>query len=307
MGNYCYEMKCFSSAREALRKLLQEYIRGGEDTTILLPSYIGWSPNEGSGIYDPICELGLKHTFYSLAEGLVIDINNVKRLIKMINGRKMFLLVHYFGYVDPRYKELIYLLRQEGVFIIEDAAHALYTHFIDGLCGLGDCIIYSFHKMLPFSGGGAVCTKNITESWWNRIIPEEKEYPFYKYELGSIAAKRKENALYWEKLFKSNKSVELLRRSEEYKNQTPQTFPVLLNHGDRYKVYQNMNNLGYGIISLYHTMIKPIADMKDAVIDRISNNILNFPVHQDIGIEDMRKMYDVFVEMISKYMESGVS
>lgn len=296
--NFCYEMKCFSSAREAFKKVLQAYVQE-EDVTVFLPAYIGWSPNEGSGIYDPICEMHIKHIFYSFVEGLIIDIDSVHRLLKTISGRKIFLMVHYFGYIDPGYKELICLLKREGVFVIEDAAHALYTHLIDGVCGLGDCVIYSFHKMLPFSDGGAICTENITEEWWSRIIPGEKDYSFYKYELGLIAKKRKENALYWERLLKNNKKVKILRKAADYKNQTPQTFPILLYEGDRYEVYQQMNRLGYGIISLYHTMIKPIADMKDIVINDISNHILNLPVHQDTEEAEIRKMYDVFTEIIT--------
>lgn len=296
--NYFYEIKYFSSAREALKKVLQAYAQE-EDDTILLPSYIGWSPNEGSGIYDPIRELQINHVFYSFQKGLIIDIDRLKCLLKTISGRKIFLLVHYFGYVDPRYIELISLLRQDEVFIIEDAAHALYTHLVDGTCGLGDCIIYSFHKMLPFGEGGAICSQNITESWWKKIVSEKDDYPFYKYQLNLIAKKRKENALYWEKLLENSEKVDILRKAADYGNQTPQTFPILLNNGDRYEVYQVMNRLGYGIISLYHTMIEPIADIKDIVINGISNHILNLPVHQDIGEDEIQKMYDVFVKIVS--------
>lgn len=84
--------------------------------------------------------------------------------------------------------------------------------------------------------------------------------------------------------------VKILRKTAYYENQTPQTFPILLHDGDRYEVYRKKNRLGYGITSLYHTMIKPIADMEDTVINEISNHILNIPVHQDIGMEEIRKM-----------------
>lgn len=298
--NYCFGMKCFLSAREALKETLQAYC-DTEDYTIILPGYIGWSPKEGSGIYDPINELGIRCEFYSFTQQLVIDIDKLKCLLKTIEGRKVILLVHYFGYVDPNYMKIISLLKNEGVFIIEDAAHALYTHLIDNRCGLGDCILYSFHKMLPFHNGGAVCTKYVEEQWWNNI-KEKKEvyhYPFYKYDLKKIADKRKENAAYWEELLQENSRVEILREAVVYRNQTPQTFPVLLNNLDRYKVYREMNRSGYGIISLYHTMIKPIVELDDTIIKGIADRIINFPVHQDIGKTEIKRMYEEFERIIS--------
>lgn len=294
--NYYQDMKFFSSAREALKSVLQ--VCYNQEYTLFLPGYIGFSPREGSGIYDPVCELGLKHVFYSFTENLTIDIDKLILQIEEAKGNKVFLLVHYFGYVDTNYNKLISVLKRNNFFIIEDAAHALYTHLVDGQCGQGNCIFYSFHKMLPFQNGGAICTADFKGDWWGHIVSKEKEYPFYKYNLKYIAEKRKENALYWEELLKDNQRLKILRPSQEYIGQTPQTFPILLNFANRYEVYLIMNQLNYGVISLYHTMVAPIQEINEPNINRISETILNLPVHQDIGRKEIIEMYNELIKHI---------
>ena len=42
------------SAREAWYKILLKYRSFHPEGKILLPAYIGWSPNEGSGIFDSV-------------------------------------------------------------------------------------------------------------------------------------------------------------------------------------------------------------------------------------------------------------
>ena len=51
--------------------------------TLLVPAYIGYSPNEGSGIYDPIIENDISHYFYLIDENINIDVNDYKnKLLK---------------------------------------------------------------------------------------------------------------------------------------------------------------------------------------------------------------------------------
>jgi len=290
------DIKFFPNARQALKSVLQVCCR--QEYTLFLPGYIGFSPKEGSGIYDPVCELGITHVFYSFTENLTIDIDKLIFQIEEVKGNKVFLLVHYFGYIDENYKKLISVLRENNFFIIEDAAHAFYTHLVDNQCGKGDCIFYSFHKMLPFESGGAVCTTDFKSDWWNQITSNENEYPFYKYNLKHIAEKRKENAFYWEKLLQGNSRLQILRPSEKYLGQTPQTFPILLTFANRYDVYMIMNQLNYGVISLYHTMVQPVQKIHELNVSKISDTILNLPVHQDIGREEIKKMYDELVKHI---------
>ncbi len=77
-----------------------------------------------------------------------------------------------------------------------------------------------------------------------------------------------------------------------------EAFPVLLNSANRYQVYLEMNRLNYGVISLYHTMIEPINNINNIKIQEVSDKILNLPVHQDIGKEEIYEMYDALVELL---------
>jgi dTDP-4-amino-4,6-dideoxygalactose transaminase len=53
-----------------------------------------------------------------------------------------------------------------------------------------------------------------------------------------------------------------------------------------------MNNLGYGVVSLYHALIDDILPEHFPDSYFVANNILNFPVHQDIEEEDIIQMID---------------
>jgi len=135
----------FRSAREAFGAIL----RGLEITSgkVLLPAYIGWSPREGSGVFDPVASLGLDYEFYGLNERLRIDLDSLRAALQ--TGKiRVVVIIHYFGYVDPCYPEAVRIARQHNVFTVEDAAHAMLTDLVGGVCGRsGDACIYSFHKM----------------------------------------------------------------------------------------------------------------------------------------------------------------
>ena len=51
-----------------------------------------------------------------------------------------------------------------------------------------------------------------------------------------------------------------------------------------------MNELGYGVISLYHTLIKEIDRTVFPVEAALSQRILNLPIHQDVDIPSMDAM-----------------
>ena len=52
---------------------------------------------------------------------------------------------------------------------------------------------------------------------------------------------------------------------------------------DRFKVYLDMNELGFGVTSLYHTLIEPLRDdPRFEESRRLAACVLNLPVHQDV-------------------------
>jgi dTDP-4-amino-4,6-dideoxygalactose transaminase len=61
----------------------------------------------------------------------------------------------------------------------------------------------------------------------------------------------------------------------------PQTYPVLVHTPSRDLVYERMNAAGFGVVSLYHTLIDEISreDFPDSF--ELSRTIMNLPVHQE--------------------------
>ena len=205
-----------------------------------------------------------------------------------INGQVIVLLVHYFGYVDPNIDEIVKVARDNKAIIIEDCAHALYTDYIDKSCGsYSDVSIYSLHKMLPYKDGGMVRINN------PEIIQLDQTDYYYnvlEYDLNRIAERRKKNAEIIEQELKGVQGIKILRKTTSYKNQTPQTYPILVLKADKNEFYHKLNEKGFGVVSLYHTMIKDLQEEKYEVANNLGTKILNLPVHQDADKEALKEM-----------------
>ncbi|MCE5268412.1 MAG: DegT/DnrJ/EryC1/StrS family aminotransferase, partial [Planctomycetaceae bacterium] len=185
--------RLFPTARSAMKALLAA-MAFGPDEQILLPAYVGWSPKEGSGVFDPIAELGLAYEFYRVDGQLHIDLNDLEGRLRA-GCVKALLLVHYFGYVDPSYAECVRLARRHGVVVIEDEAHALFTDWVGGACGrLGDACVYSLHKMLPMPGGMLTVSAQHADLL-ERIPAGANDAPSpWSYDFCEIARRRRQNA-----------------------------------------------------------------------------------------------------------------
>ncbi len=127
----------------------------------MLPSYIGVSPKEGSGVFDPIRRLKCRYDFYRLDRRLFIDMDDLEAKIKLVKP-KVLLLIHYFGFPDPNLSMVIKLAEANGILVIEDEAHSMLSDLVGGICGrLSDSAIFSFHKLLPVDQGGALVLNKI--------------------------------------------------------------------------------------------------------------------------------------------------
>ena len=283
----------YQSARAAFEDILCSY----RDFTLLLPGYIGFSPKEGSGIYDPVVNSGIRYFFYPMNKKLEIDLRSFESVLTSIKAPKIVLLVHYFGYPDINMNKIVELCEKENAIIIEDAAHGLFTDFVDHNCGqYGNYVLYSLHKMLPFENGGMLKVNSPS----CKFIPQRKlDYlpsPF-NYDFRSIAEKRKINTKFWVKYLQNKKDLVTIIRP--FSNDvTPQTFPIIVNEYDRNKLYFKLNECGFGAVSLYHTMIEPIEKGGFADTLWLSQHIINLPVHQDVDVIELRKMADELVRII---------
>jgi dTDP-4-amino-4,6-dideoxygalactose transaminase len=297
--NYIRKIQFFNNARSAFEYYLSNLKLEKEDT-ILLPSYIGWSSREGSGIFDPIKSLKLKYNFYHLDKNLNIDFLDLEKKIKNNTSIKVLLIVHYFGFPEPRMKEIINITKSFGIKVIEDSAHSSLTDIIGGKCGrLGDVTFYSLHKILPLKFGGALVFNSNNICKKNDFNDISLSSSFYQFDLKSIASIRYRNAqIIYKKLQNYPELFEFIKPLEE--NVFPQTIPIFIKNGKRDHLYFTLNNLGYGVVSLYHELISEIGKLEYPLSHNISNHILNLPVHQDINVKELELFLDTLISQTEK-------
>lgn len=286
---YSFEYRYFKRARDGFGALMDVLgIRDGDE--ILLPGYIGWSEREGSGVFDPVTARGLKPLFYHLDSQLKIWRDGLMNLIRYSKA-KVMLIIHYFGFPDENAEELITAAKTRGIVVVEDCAHGLYTDIIAGGCGRwGDYALYSLHKMLPVETGGMIRTMK------GKALPDSDTHSvntsFFEYDLYGIAERRVENYRRLISLIEvGNKYIKPLY-GELPCNAIPQTCPILLPLSNRDAVYEYMNGRGWGVVSLYHTMIGNLRSGGFDVEVGLSHRIMNLPVHQDSAT----KLYPNMIE-----------
>jgi dTDP-4-amino-4,6-dideoxygalactose transaminase len=291
-------MLSFPNARSALGEFLGAAASRPGDL-VLLPAYIGWSEREGSGVFDPVQNRGLDFGFYRVDSRLRIDLDDLERALRT-RRVKVVLLIHYFGYIDPGYEHVVALARRFGAMIVEDEAHAMLTDLIGGQCGrLCDACVFSFHKLLPVSRGGALVLNHSAAQLPISTGDRETEAnPILSYDLPAIARIRRENA------FRLHQLLEPLAEHVEPlwgppgPGEVPQTCPVLIRNVSRDRLYFEMNEAGLGVVSLYHTMIAPIAAAGYAESIKLARTILNLPLHQDLTFEDLERLVEGLAQQL---------
>ena len=297
----------FRNARTAFRAFLQACHLTSADQ-VLLPAFIGWSAREGSGVFDPVTGLGLAHCFYRMDERLTIDLEHLRQLFK--DGRvKVLVIIHYFGYVDPGYREAVALAREHGACVLEDEAHALFTDLVGGISGrLGDAAIFSLHKMLPVADGGLLVANRTGGFKLDGLTADGEQTMLpWEYDLKAIADRRVANAGRLATLLEPHGDLLEPLRPVLTAGEIPQTYPVLIHGISRDTLYQRMNDAGYGVVTLYHTMIEPISRDEFPGAHALSRRILNLPVHQDTDGEELGHMVAALVGEIRRLRSAGVT
>lgn len=290
----------FPRARDGFEALMRA-AGIGEGDTVLMPAYIGWSAREGSGVHDPVVAVGATASFARVDRRLRVDLDDYRAKLAM--GPKMAVLIHYFGAPDPAYAEMAAMARAEGIPILEDEAHALFTDLVAGTTGrLGDAAILSLHKQLPCLVGGELRINPSAPASFRAAleagIRAEGAPDPADYDLDLIAARRRENfaalhAALWDRpgFHPVWEGVPL--------GVVPQTYPIVVENADRDALYHRFNAEGWGGTSLYHTMIPEIAADEFPDSHWLARRIFNLPVHQDATPDDMRAMADALVALLS--------
>lgn len=293
--NRCvFNWSYFHSARDGLYRTLQDEELKGKK--ILLPAYIGYSSREGSGVFDPIRNTKMKYLFYNLDTGLNINLKGLKGKIND-NQNNILLIIHYFGFKDKYLEEIKEYAKQRHMIIVEDFAQAFFTFWLNPVIDF-DYAIFSIHKLFPEDSGGMVLGKKEIK----HSINGNSRYDLFRYNIKEIIQRRIENYKYILDKFKKQASLYRITVLKDKLSRTvPQTFPILLHdRGIRDYLYFQMNREGYGVVSLYHTLIDKI-DASFRVEHGISSRILNLPVHQDAEREDLGRMMERMLAIIKNY------
>lgn len=302
-GRFARPTYSFINARTAFKAYLIALDLKPHDE-ILLPSYIGWSSREGSGVFDPIAEVGVSFRFYRLTRNLNIDIEDLRTQLR--TGRpRMLVIIHYFGFPDPHLVEAVALAKEKDVLILEDEAHALYSDWVGGVCGRhGEACIISLHKMLPMPHGGLLI---LNEAGDTAISDAVRSSPLrapldrnpWDYDLLRIAAERQNHARRLISLLPALAGrVDPLFPSVA-DGVVPQTLPVLISGASRDDLYFRLNKAGFGVVSLYHTQISALTPEDYAESHWLARRILNLPVHQDILPHQLESMINHLTALLT--------
>lgn len=248
-----------------------------------MPGYIGYSSREGSGIFDPVKNAGTEYCFYNLQDNLEIDTASLFQLIKE-NENNILLLVHYFGFSDPKLTEIKEFAREKNMTIIEDCAHAFFTFFKKPVID-SDYYIFSLHKMFPYSQGGMLLSKTALQ------LEDAFDINPFEYNLYAISNARVQNYNYLLERLASFDEIKILKPSLEA--DVPQTLPILVASEEiRDNLYFKLNELGFGVVSLYHELIGELSSKEHPNEFYLAAHILNMPIHQDVTLEDIDKMIE---------------
>ena len=288
-NNFTRKFLFTKNARSAWSNIIEHYKKDHPNGKIVLPAYIGWSPNEGSGIFDSVVSANINFDFYSLDKFLQIDFADFKSKVK-IADKPLILLVHYFGLVDIQYDEIVQWLKCEEQYFVEDYAHAMFTDLIGGQCGReGKFSLYSLHKLLPLNSGG-ILVNNGNEKMINEKESENKINDFnFGFDFWGIANKRRTNYSFLSDLLANITGITNIHPILK-EGIYPQTLPILIHSDKRDDLYFLLNEKGFGVVSLYHTMIKELTGYTNKAVTYTSKHILNLPIHQDTGENELKEL-----------------
>ena len=290
---YKRKLTSFNRARDAWSSIIEKFIKQNTDATVILPAYIGWSKNEGSGIFDPVDNTNIPFAFYGLNKHLQIDFEDFKKKVKT-NTNPIVLLVHYFGFPDSNYDEIANWLDEENVFYVEDSAHAMLTDLIGGICGRKAAYnLFALHKILPLETGGLLVDNLKQNLEIGRNPSSLTNTHSLEYDFKSIYDKRITNYKLLINHLKDINGITILY-PELKEGVCPQTLPVLIHDTNRDAIYFEMNKRGFGFVSLYHTMIEQLENSTFESAIYTSKHILNLPVHQDCEEADLVDMIKNF-------------
>ena len=284
-SNYFKNRFYYNSARSAFFTLLKS-LNLKQDEVILFPSYIGQSPVEGSGVFDPIRNLKLNYKFYKINQDLSVNFEDIKSITKTTKIKILF-LIHYFGFPQKDVEIIADYCKRNNIILIEECAHSLLSTIKNEQTGsFGDFALFSIHKICSAQNGGFLQVNNNNFEFERFNIDKEDFVQYINSDMNAISFKRRKNYEYYLKKLKDTELFEIFYK-ELPSNTVPLNFPILIKNADRYEIYKKLIAQSVPCVSLWHTLIQEINQELYPVSKNISASILNLPVHQDITNEDI--------------------
>jgi dTDP-4-amino-4,6-dideoxygalactose transaminase len=298
----------FSAARTAFRHLLNQ-MEFGEDDVILLPSYIGITDREGSGVMDPIWESGIKYDFFHVDSHLNADLADLFTRIQA-GCIKALLLIHYFGFPQKQVFKIRDFCKRNDVHLIEDCAHSLYGKLGESDLGsIGDFSFFSIHKSIPSETGGFL-RSNLDQFELTKQIGDEERIDlsalevFTRVRVADVVEKRFANYEYLAQLLENCPGVTLMF-PELPAGVVPLNMPVLIGNDQREALYFCLMEQGLPTIALYYRLIDDLHAEDFKVSRRISENILNLPIHQDVETSELIELVGAIREFFHAQVQSN--
>jgi len=288
-----------ASARAAMTFILQA--RSSVDARgILLPSYIGISKIEGSGVFDPIRASNIAFDFYPLDQRLRPDLVALENQLKSGNFQ-LVLLIHFFGLPQVNVEYFAALCKRYNVKLIEDCAHTL----LGGLSGrrlgsYGDYAIFSIHKSTGTVDGGFfldhTCKLDCESLPEEFCISQRTLADFANTDLKASSRRRLQN--YRAVAGWVNSIPQLVPIFDKLPiGAVPLNFPVIVEQGKREQLYFKLIDRDILPTALYHTLIPEINSECFPHSHFVSANILNLPTHSDISDSDLVRYENTLIEV----------
>ena len=145
--------------------------------------------------------------------------------------------------------------------------------------------------MLPVPVGGMLAVNPSCCESFEAILqgPPESDVP-WDFDLNRIAQRRIDNATLLADLIEPLSGKIDLLWPPPGPGVVPQTLPILVRTVPRDLLYRHMNEELGGVVTLYHTLVDGIDSQAYPDSYRVSQQIMNFPVHQDMGPAEVRAL-----------------
>lgn len=273
-----------ASAREAIAKFVSS-LDLDRPARVVVPAYYGWSPNEGSGVMDPLVAVGAEVALVRVGRDLQLELDHYRATLEQFKP-DVVMPISYFGWPDRHFADVVRWARIAGAVVMEDGAHSLLTTLLHGQVEVCDAAALSLHKSLPTVGGGLLIERRTDAPLADDATGVEGPWMF---DLGAIGRARQGNARIIASLLRNEPDVKLLR-PDMPDSVVPLNVPVLVPPDRRQSVYVELNNAGFGVVCLYHKLGPGITVEQHPDSFWLSARLVNLPCHQDVDPDEIPAM-----------------